>query len=55
VPATNKVLRLDRIVTVPVKEKTFVIVTARGDRGLSNASREGTKPFAFSNPIWLSP
>ncbi len=55
VPATNKVLRLDRVVDVPVREKTFVIVTARGDRGLPNASREGTKPFAFSNPIWLSP
>ena len=48
-------VRLDRTFDVPVTDKTFVIVTARGDRGLPNASREGTMPFAFTNPIWLDP
>ena len=55
VPRKNAVVRLDRTFDVPVTDKTFVIVTARGDRGLPNASREGTMPFAFTNPIWLDP
>jgi hypothetical protein len=55
VPRTGKAQRLRRTFDVPVAGKTFVIVTAEGERALPNASRDGTLPFAFTNPIWLEP
>ncbi|MEZ4223153.1 MAG: CehA/McbA family metallohydrolase [Polyangiaceae bacterium] len=55
VPRGKSVLRLDKTFAFPVKEKGYVIVVAQGERGLPNASREATQPFAFSNPIWLEP
>lgn len=55
VPRGKKAVRLDRSFDVTVDGPTFVIVTARGERGLPNASREATQPFAFTNPIWLQP
>jgi len=55
VPRTGKALRLRRTFDIPITEKTFVIVSAGGDRPLPNASREGTLPFAFTNPIWVEP
>ena len=48
-------LVLDRTFDLPVSEKTFFVVLAQGDRGLPNASREGSFPLAFSNPIWVEP
>ncbi len=55
VPRSKQVLRLDKTFDIRVPSKTYVIVTAQGERGLPNASREATQPFAFSNPIWLTP
>lgn len=54
VPKSRSATRLDTHVDVPVRERTFVIVVARGGRKLPNASRF-TIPFAFTNPIWLEP
>ncbi len=55
VPRTKRVLRLDKTFDVNVDGKSYVVVTAQGERGLPNASREATQPFAFTNPIWLEP
>jgi hypothetical protein len=55
VPRTGQTLRLQRRFDIPVESKTFVIIVAEGERPLPNASREGTLPFAFTNPIWLEP
>jgi hypothetical protein len=55
VPRTGQPLRLRRSFEIPIENKTFVIVSAEGERALPNASREGTVPFAFTNPIWLEP
>jgi hypothetical protein len=55
VPRTGQPQRLRRIFDIPVESKTFVIVAAEGERPLPNASRDGTLPFAFTNPIWLEP
>ena len=55
VPRSKNVLRLDKTFNVNVPSDSYVIVTAQGERGLPNASREATQPFAFSNPIWLKP
>jgi len=54
-PAKKTPVRLDRSIDLFVKGKTFFVITARGDRMLPNASREGTVPFAFTNPIWVEP
>ena len=55
VPRRKKVVRLDRTFAIRVDGPTFAIVVARGERGLPNASRDYTVPFAFTNPIWLEP
>ena len=55
VPRSGKPLRLQRAFDVPVEGKSFVIVAAEGERPLPNVSRDGTVPFAFTNPIWLEP
>jgi hypothetical protein len=49
------VVRLDETFDFPVTEPTFFVVTAVGERGLPNAARDGTVPFAFTNPIWVEP
>jgi hypothetical protein len=55
VPRSRRPIRLDRTFDLRLTGKTFVIVTARGERGLANAARKDTLPFAFTNPIWLEP
>lgn len=55
IPKSQKVVRLDQSFDFPVTEPTFFVVTAQGERGLPNASRDGTVPFAFTNPIWVEP
>jgi len=50
---SNKVERLRRSFELEVEPPTFVIVVAEGARGLPNASRDHTLPFAFTNPIWV--
>ncbi len=52
---SRAVVRLDKTVEVPVNSPTFLVVTVKGERGLPNVSRDGTKPFAFTNPIWIEP
>jgi hypothetical protein len=55
VPESRNVVRLRRTYDIPIEASSFVIVLAEGSRGLSNASRENTLPFAFTNPIWIEP
>lgn len=55
IPKSSRVVRLDQSFDFPVAEPTFFVVTAQGERGLPNASRDGTTPFAFTNPIWVEP
>lgn len=55
IPKSKNVVRYDRVLDVKLPEKTFVVVVVQGERGLPNASREGTVPFAFTNPIWIEP
>jgi hypothetical protein len=55
VPRKSSVVRLDQTFDLPVDGKTFFVVSAQGERGLPNASRVGTVPFAFTNPIWVEP
>ncbi len=55
VPRTRSVERLRRSFRIATSAPTFVIVVVTGERGLPNASREHTVPFAFTNPIWLEP
>jgi hypothetical protein len=52
---TKNVVRLERTFDVPIEDKTFIVVTAQGERELPNAGRKGTAPFAFTNPIWVEP
>ncbi len=52
---SKKVLRLDKTLRVPIEKATFVIVTVSGQRGLPNTSRDFMQPFAFTNPIWVTP
>jgi hypothetical protein len=51
----QKVLRFDHTFDLRVKQPTFFVVTAIGEKPLSNVSRGGTLPFAFTNPIWVEP
>jgi hypothetical protein len=46
--------RLNATLEIPVTQPTFVVITAEGDDSLPNASRP-TRPFGFSNPIWIQP
>lgn len=55
IPKKSAVLRLERVFDLPVSGPTFFVVAAQGERGLPNASRPGTVPFAFTNPIWVEP
>lgn len=55
IPKSDKPLRFDGQFDFPIREKTFFVVAAQGERGLPNASREGTTPFGFTNPIWVEP
>jgi hypothetical protein len=54
VAASRSVERLNETFALPVAAPTFVIVVAEGNRDLPTASRP-TRPFAFTNPIWLEP
>jgi hypothetical protein len=55
IPASRRVERLNVTFDVPVAAPTFVIVVVEGQRGLPTATRPRTRPFAFTNPIWLVP
>ncbi len=55
IPKSRRPLRLDKTFDLPVSGPTFFVVTAQGERGLPNAARDGTTPFAFTNPIWVKP
>jgi hypothetical protein len=52
---SKNVVRFDRVIDLPVDAPTFFVITAQGEKGLPNASRGGTLPFAFTNPIWVEP
>jgi hypothetical protein len=47
-------LRYEGHVALAIQRSTFVVVAAHGERPLPNASR-ATRPFAFTNPIWVDP
>lgn len=55
IPKSRRPLRFERTFDLPVTAPTFFVVTAQGERGLPNAARDGTTPFAFTNPIWVKP
>ena len=49
------VTRFDGVVTVPVGRAPYLVVLARGERGLETLlGKSGVPPIAFTNPIWLS-
>ncbi len=48
-------VRLDQTLPLDIDGPTFVLVVARGTEALPNVYRTGTRPFAFTNPIWLEP
>ncbi len=51
---SKNVVRLDQTIDIKLPaQNTFVVVIVQGERGLPNASRAGTIPFAFTNPIWI--
>jgi hypothetical protein len=52
---SQKPIRFDDTLELAVQKPTFVIVVVRGEVGLPNVSRDGTLPFAFTNPIWIEP
>jgi hypothetical protein len=48
------VVRFEGTVTLPVPRDAYVIVLARGERGLEQLlGKTGVPPLAFTNPIWL--
>lgn len=55
IPKSTRPIRLDQTFDFPVTEPTFFVVTAQGERGLPNTARDGTTPFAFTNPIGVEP
>jgi hypothetical protein len=49
------VTRFDGVVTVPVGRAPYLVVLARGERGLETLlGKNGVPPIAFTNPIWLA-
>jgi len=55
VPRTRQSLRLDREFDVPVPAATWFVVVVEGTRGLATAADDHIAPFAFTNPIWVTP
>jgi hypothetical protein len=55
VPPSKEVLRLDRLVEVPVPgARSYVVLVARGDRPMDAVlPYRDARPFAFTNPIWI--
>ncbi|MCC6216078.1 MAG: CehA/McbA family metallohydrolase [Polyangiaceae bacterium] len=51
VQRTERVERARRTFEVTVAPPSFVVVAAAGERGLPHTSQDGTRPFAFTNPI----
>jgi hypothetical protein len=52
-PFAPGVRRLDARVKASLAKGDWVIALARGERPLSFLAREGAKPFAFTNPVWI--
>ncbi|MEB2312921.1 MAG: CehA/McbA family metallohydrolase [Polyangiaceae bacterium] len=55
VPPSREVVRLDTTFELTFSGSTFVVVLARGKKPLENVFAPGVYPFAFTNPVWLSP
>jgi hypothetical protein len=56
IPAgTRGTTRFERTLPIEVHAPTFVLVSVLGDEPLPNTSRPDVVPFAFTNPIWVSP
>ena len=55
VPRSKKPRRFHKKIRLSRQRPGFVIATAQGERALRNVAQEGTRPFAFTNPIWLEP
>lgn len=55
VPPSAAVVRFDRALALSHTEPTFVLVTVKGDAPLPNTGRGEIRPFAFTNPIWITP
>lgn len=57
IPVTErgKVVRYDQTIDLAVSASTFVVVLVTGTKALPHTHTPGTRPIAFSNPIWLEP
>jgi hypothetical protein len=56
IPRSSRVVRLERALPIALTNgPTFVVVSVLGDEPLPNTSRSDVVPFAFTNPIWVSP
>ncbi len=52
---TKDVVRYEKTIEIVAPGNTFVIVLAKGVRALPNVFMPETKPFAFTNPIFIEP
>jgi hypothetical protein len=55
VSPTREVTRLSYRTTLNGDGSTFFVVVARGKNPLPNVYRPGVRPFAFTNPIFVTP
>jgi hypothetical protein len=55
VPPGQAPVRFDHTFGLAHPQGTFVVVTVTGDDPLPNSGRGDLRPFAFTNPIWISP
>ena len=53
-PPSTRVERFNATVPLSVSAPTFLVVVVRGERPLPTAAQV-VRPFAFTNPIWISP
>lgn len=54
IPNRRNTVRFDRKLRLENAEGTFVVVTVTGDDPLPNTGNDSIRPFAFTNPIWIT-
>lgn len=55
IPRSKNVVRFDEHLKLPAYSDGFLMVVASGTEPLPNVYRDGVKPLAFTNPIYLLP
>jgi hypothetical protein len=53
--ASKDAVRFEESFRLAAKGPTFVVVVAEGDTELPNVHAANSRPFAFTNPIWIAP